>query len=60
MKEAIPMSTENHSLEPDMIFGWKPDNIEHGAPIPLDFDMEYLPARTNSATSKQAPVLFHG
>jgi hypothetical protein len=24
MKEGIPMSMENHSLEPDMMFGWKP------------------------------------
>ena len=28
-----------YSLRPDMIFGWKPDDI-HGAPIPMNFDYE--------------------
>lgn len=39
------MSTEELSLEADMVFGWKPNGIEKGAPIPLEFDLEYLPAR---------------
>lgn len=36
-----PIITEQYSLKPDMVFGWKPQDIQiAGAPIPLYFDYE--------------------
>jgi hypothetical protein len=35
----LPNPYKQHSLKPDMFFGWKPENV-HGAPIPLHFDFE--------------------
>ena len=43
--DSVPMPQAELSLEADMVFGWKPDGIEQGAPIPFEFDLEYLPAR---------------
>lgn len=41
LPQPIPLITEQYSLKPDMVFGWKPQEIQiAGAPIPLYFDYE--------------------
>jgi hypothetical protein len=54
------MTTENHSLEPDMIFGWKPKNLEQGGPIPLSFDKDYLPVRKVPYSNAEYVTIFNG
>ena len=43
MKEQLPvinaLDHRQHSLKPDMVFGWRPDNVI-GAPIPMFYDFE--------------------
>ena len=47
----IPLVHSGISLEPDMLFGWKPKSLMHGGPIPLDFTMDNIPAKN---------CIFHG
>ena len=49
----------NYSLRPDMVFGWKPDDI-HGAPIPLHFDYETNEMPYNPKTDCEFPIYFIG
>ena len=48
-----------YSLRPDMIFGWKPEDI-HGAPIPMHFDYETNGLPVDSKTGYGFPVYYIG
>ena len=48
-----------YSLRPDMIFGWKPDDI-HGAPIPMNFDYEANGLPSDPKTGFELPVYYIG
>lgn len=48
-----------YSMKPDMIFGWRPDDIQ-GAPIPLYFDFEQFEICKNPATQTPYPVYYYG
>lgn len=41
----IPLVQSGISLEPDMLFGWRPKSLIHGGPIPLNFTMDTIPTR---------------
>lgn len=41
----IPLVQSGISLEPDMLFGWKPKAITSGGPIPINFTMESFPTK---------------
>ena len=48
-----------YSLRPDMIFGWKPEDI-HGAPIPMHFDYETNSLPVDTKTGFEFPVYYIG
>lgn len=41
----IPLVQSGISLEPDMLFGWKPKTLINGGPIPINFTMESIPTK---------------
>ncbi|CAG9329115.1 unnamed protein product [Blepharisma stoltei] len=41
----IPLVESGHSLEPDMIFGWRPNSLLQNGPIPLSFTYDQIPAQ---------------
>lgn len=41
----IPLVQSGISLEPDMLFGWKPKTTTTGGPIPINFTMESIPTK---------------
>lgn len=41
----IPLAHSGISLEPDMLFGWRPKNLLNGGPIPLSFTAEIIPSK---------------
>ena len=57
---AIPISTECHSLAPDMMFGWKPKILDLWSPIPLMFDKDSLPVAFNPLTMEEYPTIYNG
>ena len=57
---AIPISTEKHSLAPDMMFGWKPKILDVWSPIPLMFDKDYLPVAIDTTTGEEFPTIYNG
>lgn len=50
----------DYSLEPDMLFGWRPKVTSQGGPIPLRFDHEELPIAENPMTETPYPVIYYG
>ncbi|CAG9325818.1 unnamed protein product [Blepharisma stoltei] len=57
---ALPLVQKNYSLEPDMIFGWKPKTLTNGGPIPLYFHYNNLPVLTDIQTNTKSEVIYHG
>jgi cytosolic carboxypeptidase protein 2/3 len=43
----IPLVQSGISLEPDMLFGWRPKSLLHGGPIPLNFTMDNIPTKSS-------------
>ncbi|CAG9329613.1 unnamed protein product [Blepharisma stoltei] len=41
----IPLAESGHSLEPDMMFGWRPNSLLQNGPIPLSFTYDRIPAQ---------------
>lgn len=56
----MPLIKEQHSLKPDMMFGWKPKGQVHGAPIPLYYDFEEFELPLNPLTKEEIPVHYYG
>lgn len=54
----LPLIQKKYSLEPDMIFGWKP-KIPKSSPIPLDFNLNPLPSCKDNPDQK-FPIIYHG
>lgn len=54
----LPLIQKKYSLEPDMIFGWKP-KIPKSSPIPLDFSLNPLPT-CKEIPDQKLPVIYHG
>ena len=54
----LPLIQQKYSLEPDMIFGWKP-KVTKTSPIPLDFNLNPLPSCKDSPDDK-FPIIYHG
>ena len=50
---------KHYSMKPDMVFGWRPDNVQ-GAPIPFHYDSVNLEVCRNPATKQPYPVYFFG
>ena len=48
-----------YSLRPDMIFGWKPEDI-HGAPIPMNFDYESGNLPIDATSGFEFPIYYIG
>lgn len=53
-RRPLPLITEKYSLEPDMIFGWRPTQLKQKAPIPLKF----CPTQKKSREIYNAPHPF--
>jgi hypothetical protein len=51
--------TRQYSMKPDMLFGWRPEDIT-GAPIPMHFDFEQFEICRNSQTNQPYPVYYYG
>jgi hypothetical protein len=59
--EALPLIGAGHSMEADMIFGWRPENIViSGAPIPLNYNYETIQLPLDPETGKEQIPLFLG
>ena len=64
---SVPLPKEKYSLEPDMVFGWKP-KFTNGAPIPLKYTdnaldellSEYYSNPDWFRNHKQMKVVYHG
>lgn len=54
LRRPLPLITEKYSLEPDMIFGWRPTQLKQKAPIPLKF----RPTQKRSREIYNAPHPF--
>ena len=54
----LPLIQKKYSLEPDMIFGWKP-KVPKSSPIPLDFGLNPLPV-TKDQSDQKFPVVYLG
>jgi hypothetical protein len=61
VSEALPLIGAGHSMEADMIFGWRPENIViSGAPIPLLYNYEPINIPCNPATGKELVPMYYG
>jgi hypothetical protein len=59
--EALPLIGAGHSMEADMIFGWRPENIVvSGAPIPLNYNYETVYLPLDPETGKEAIPVYYG
>lgn len=54
----LPLIQKKYSLEPDMIFGWKP-KVPKSTPIPLDFGLNPLPV-SKDQNDQKFPVIYIG
>lgn len=45
MIPCIPLAHSGISLEPDMLFGWKPKTLLNGGPVPLSFTTEVIQSK---------------
>jgi cytosolic carboxypeptidase protein 2/3 len=54
----LPLIQKKYSLEPDMIFGWRPKTF-HTNPIPLNFRLNPLPSCKDCPEDK-FPIIYHG
>ena len=43
----IPLAHSGISLEPDMLFGWRPKSLLSGGPIPLSFTGDVIPCKNS-------------
>lgn len=43
-----------------MALGWRPKIQSKAGPIPLNFDLEYIPVRCNQVTHEEYPTIYHG
>ncbi|CAG9314670.1 unnamed protein product [Blepharisma stoltei] len=41
----LPLAQSGHSLEPDMIFGWRPNSLLQNSPVPLSFNFDKIPTK---------------
>ncbi|CAG9331274.1 unnamed protein product [Blepharisma stoltei] len=46
LPDCIPLVKSGHSLEPDMLFGWRPTSILQNGPIPLCFTLDKISTQT--------------
>lgn len=60
LPRSLPLVEQEYSLEPDMLFGWKPKAPSSNGPIPLNFGLRELPAAVNFATELPYPVIYNG
>lgn|ERR1719469_409020 len=59
--EALPLIGAGISMEADMIFGWRPENIViSGAPIPLLYNYEPINIPSNAVTGKELVPIYLG
>jgi hypothetical protein len=56
----MPLISQEYSLAPDMLFGWRPKNMGVGSPIPLDFTLEEAPVCENPGTGEEFLTIYHG
>lgn len=59
LPESLPLVTPTYSLEPDMIFGWRPKNLINSGPIPLIFDCDF-PDTFNLLINKTNKPIYNG
>ena len=61
VSEALPLIGAGMSMEADMIFGWRPENIViSGAPIPLLYNYEPINIPINPVTGKELIPIYLG
>mmetsp|Transcript_20166 Transcript_20166/g.37533 ORF Transcript_20166/g.37533 Transcript_20166/m.37533 type:complete len:868 (+) Transcript_20166:1967-4570(+) len=56
----VPLISDEYSIAPDMLFGWRPKTMGVGSPIPLDFTLDEAPVCENAATGAEFPTIYHG
>lgn len=59
LPSVLPLFDKDYSLEPDMIFGWKPELGPQTAPIPLKFKSN-LPVAYDVQSKKPYKTIFYG
>lgn len=59
LPSVLPLFDKDYSLEPDMIFGWKPELGPQTAPIPLKFKSS-LPVAYDGQNKKPYKIIFYG
>jgi hypothetical protein len=61
VSEALPLIGAGHSMEADMIFGWRPENVViSGAPIPLLYNYEPIEVPCHPHTGKEMVPIYLG
>jgi hypothetical protein len=60
--EALPLIGAGQSMAADMVFGWRPnpDIVISGAPIPLNYNYEYLTIPVDPSTGKEFIPVYLG
>jgi hypothetical protein len=57
---SVPLVSEEYSIAPDMMFGWRPKTMGVGSPIPLNFALEEAPVCENLSTGAEFLTIYHG